>query len=83
MGYTDTFNFVIGDYGNKNTSNTLTQQFAIIQNAPVLSIIVNSSGYVQMKYGYGNGSDVRIKTNIKTIEDALDKTLLLRVLNLI
>ncbi len=31
-----------------------------------------------MKYGYGNGSNVRIKTNIKTIEDAWDKTLLLR-----
>ena len=31
-----------------------------------------------MQYGYGQGSDERIKTNIKTIENALDKTLLLR-----
>jgi hypothetical protein len=31
-----------------------------------------------MAYGYGTGSDERIKTNIKTIENALDKTLLLR-----
>jgi hypothetical protein len=31
-----------------------------------------------MQYGYGGSSDERIKTNIKTIENALDKTLLLR-----
>ena len=31
-----------------------------------------------MQYGYGAFSDERIKTNIKTIENALDKTLLLR-----
>ena len=31
-----------------------------------------------MRYNYGTGSDERIKTNIKTIENALDKTLLLR-----
>ncbi len=30
------------------------------------------------EYGYGTGSDEIIKTNIKTIENALDKTLLLR-----
>ncbi len=31
-----------------------------------------------MAYGYGTGSDERIETNIKTIEYALDKTLILR-----
>ncbi len=31
-----------------------------------------------MPFGYGNGSDERIKSHIKTIENALDKTLLLR-----
>ena len=31
-----------------------------------------------MQYGYGTSSDERIKTNIKSIENALDKTLLLR-----
>ena len=31
-----------------------------------------------MQYGYYLTSDERIKTNIKTIENALDKTLLLR-----
>ena len=31
-----------------------------------------------MQFGYGTSSDERIKTNIKTIENALDKVLLLR-----
>ncbi len=31
-----------------------------------------------MQYGIVSSSDERIKTNIKTIENALDKTLLLR-----
>ncbi len=31
-----------------------------------------------MQYGYGTTSDERIKTKIKTIENALEKTLLLR-----
>ncbi len=29
IGYTDSFFFVIGDYGNTNTSNTLTSQLGI------------------------------------------------------
>jgi hypothetical protein len=78
MGYTDTFFCVIGDYGNTNTSNTLTQQLTILVSSPSLSIVVENSGYVRMQYGYGQGSGERIKTIIKTIENALDKTLLLR-----
>jgi hypothetical protein len=78
IGYTDSFYFVLGDYGNTNTSNTLTSQLAIIYNAPQSSLVIQTSGYVLMAYGYGTGSDERIKTNIKTIENSLDKTLLLR-----
>jgi hypothetical protein len=79
MGYTDTFFFVIGDYGSSNAGpNTLTQQLAIQYSAPALSLLINSYGYVTMQYGYGAVSDERIKTNIRTIENALDKTLLLR-----
>jgi hypothetical protein len=79
MGYTDNFFFVIGDYGNTNAgANALTSQLAIIYNAPASSLVIETSGYVRMAYGFGNGSDERIKSNIKTIENALDKTLLLR-----
>jgi hypothetical protein len=79
MGYTDNLFFVIGDYGNTNaSSNALTSQLAILYSAPASSLVIQGSGYVQMPYGSGNGSDEIIKSNIKTIENALDKTLLLR-----
>ena len=42
-----------------------------------LSLLINDAGYVRMQYGLGQASDERIKTNIKTIENALDKVLLL------
>ncbi len=67
MGYTDTFFFVIGDYGNTNSTNTLTQQLAIIYSA-LLSILVASSGYVTMQYGYGGASDERIKQILKRLK---------------
>jgi hypothetical protein len=78
MGYSDIFYFLIGDYGNTNTSNTLIQQFAMSYATPSLSLLINDAGYVRMQYGFGQASDERLKTNIKTIENALDKTLLLR-----
>jgi hypothetical protein len=42
------------------------------------SVIMEMLIIIVMQYGYGTSSDERIKTNIKTIENALDKTLLLR-----
>ena len=67
MGYTDTFFFVIGDYGNNNTSNTLTQQLAIHYAAPSLPLIIGSSGNVVMQYGFPGASVERIKTNTKLL----------------
>jgi hypothetical protein len=81
IGYNDTFYFVIADYGNSSGFNDIKVQFAILYSAPQSSLNINGSGYVQMQYGYGQSSDERLKTNIKTIENALDKTLLLRGVN--
>ncbi len=79
MGYTDNFFFTIGDWGNSNAGpNTLTSQLAIVYSEPYASIVIGTNGYVTMQYGFGGASDERIKTNIKTIENGLDKTLLLR-----
>ena len=47
-------------------------------NAPLGSLGIDGTGKVIMQYGYGETSDERVKSNIKTIENALDKTLLLR-----
>ncbi len=65
-------------YNNNNNTNAWTVQFAIAFNAPFASLGVDSTGKVEMQYGYGTTSDERVKTNIKTIENALEKTLLLR-----
>ncbi len=78
IGYNDSFYFCIGDYGNTNTWNSFTNQFGILYSAPASSFVIQSSGYCIMQYGYGTSSDERIKTNIKTIENSLEKTLLLR-----
>ena len=79
VGYSSGFGFAIGDNGNvNNNTNSWTVQFAIAFNAPFAALGVDSTGKVVMQYGYGTSSDERIKTNIKSIENALDKTLLLR-----
>jgi ascorbate-specific PTS system EIIC-type component UlaA len=49
--------------------HNLTSQLAIIYNALESALVIQSSGYVSMAYGYGQASDERIKTNIKTIEN--------------
>ena len=78
MGMSSNFFFWIGDCGNvNNNTNTWTLQSAISYQAPASSFTISSTGTVIMPYSW-NSSDERIKTNIKTIENALDKTLLLR-----
>ncbi len=63
--------FVIGDHGRSNSGpNTLTQQLAMQYSSPALSLLISSSGYVTMQYGYDGVSDQRVKTKIKTIEKA-------------
>ncbi len=50
---------------------------AIAYQAPVSSFTMSSSGQIIMTNSWSS-SDERIKTNIKTIENAINKTLLLR-----
>ena len=78
ISYTDTFIFCIGDNGNTNGSSNLITQLGINYAAPSASLVIGTNGYVAMQYGSGGLSDERIKTHIRTIENALDKTLLLR-----
>ena len=81
IGLTYDFYFAFGDYGNlNNNSNYWSTQMAIHYAAPANSLIMNIDGSILMTHGYSS-SDERIKTNIKTIENALDKTILLRGVN--
>jgi hypothetical protein len=77
ISYTDNFIFCTGDNGGTNVSSTLITQFGIHYAAPGASLVIALNGYVTMQYGFGVTSDERIKTNMKTMENALDKTLLL------
>jgi len=75
--YDGYFNACFGDYGLNNTVSSFSPQIAVSWAAPTYSIQIASSGQVIMPSGWTT-SDERIKTNIKTIEHALDKILLLR-----
>jgi len=78
QGISSNFFFCTGDCGNANdNTNTWTLAHSISYQAPASSFVINSNGSIVMQYGYSS-SDERIKTNIKTIENALEKTLLLR-----
>ena len=78
QGISSNFFFCLGDCGNVNNSSaTWTLQMALSYQAPASSFTISSSGQLIVPGGYAT-SDERIKTNIKTIENALDKTLLLR-----
>ena len=78
QGMSSNFFFCIGDCGNVNNDTAVwTLQSAISYQAPASSFTINSSGTVIMPNSW-NSSDERIKTNVKTIEYALDKILLLR-----
>jgi hypothetical protein len=78
QGMSSNFFFCTGDCGNLNdNTNTWTLAHSISYQAPASSFVMNSNGSIVMQYGYST-SDERVKTNIKTIENALEKTLLLR-----
>jgi hypothetical protein len=78
MGYDNSFNETFGDFGTANNSTgTWINHISIIYNAPASSIVVGSTGNVLMTYGYSS-SDQKIKTKIKTIDNALWKVQQLR-----
>lgn len=82
LGYTAGWSAVIGDYGNNNTAATQVEQFRIIYTAPTDTLVCYGDGNVGTKYGYVvTASDERLKTDIFTIENALNKVLHLRGVN--
>jgi hypothetical protein len=82
IGYTSGFSTVIGDCGNANALATQVNQFRIIYTAPVDTLVCYGDGAVGTKNGnVVQTSDERLKTDIYTIENALEKTLLLRGVN--
>jgi hypothetical protein len=82
IGYTPGFSAVIGDCGGNNAIGTMVNQFRILYTAPVDTLVCYGDGAVGTKNGnVVSTSDERLKTDIYTIENALEKTLLLRGVN--
>ena len=82
MGYNSGFSFVLGDYGNSNVAGSWIEQFKISYQSPALTLVCYPDGSVGTKNGnVVSTSDERLKTDIHTIENALEKTLLLRGVN--
>ena len=82
MGYNSGFSFVLGDYGNYNVAGSWVEQFKISFQSPTLTLVCYPDGSVGTKNGnVVSTSDERLKTDIHTIENALEKTLLLRGVN--
>jgi hypothetical protein len=79
FGITTDFYWGIGDFGSSNTIGTWKTQMICHYVAPTNSLLIDSIGRV---YGnFINTSDERIKTDIQTIDNALEKVLLLRGVN--
>ena len=76
--YTSTYDLTIGDFGNNNLPGTWVKTFYITWNAPNTSLAVLSNGIVYTYYGFQSASDIKLKTDIKTIENALWKVEQLR-----
>jgi hypothetical protein len=82
IGYNSGFSMVFGDYGSNNVAGTWVEQFRIIYSAPANTLVCYGDGNVGTKFGnVVSTSDERLKTDIYTIENALEKTLLLRGVN--
>ena len=82
IGYTSGFSTVIGDCGSLNVVATQVNQFRIIYTSPVDTLVCYGDGNVGTKFGnVVQTSDERLKTDISTIDNALDKVLHLRGVN--
>lgn len=74
FGYGNNNYFGIGDFGsNNNNSNSWRQQIRIHWNSPNNSFLIYENGDANLYGRLYQPSDIRIKTNIKPIENALSK----------
>jgi len=74
IGADSSFRTCIGDIGNNNTLGSWTTQFLIEWAAPP-SVYYNYQGNLFVTGWYYQHSDMKFKTNIKTIENSLIKIL--------
>lgn len=77
IGITDGFYFSFGDFGFNNTAGTWTKQFQMPYGCPENSLLIDSLGRCY-SVAFIPSSDQKIKTDIRTIDNALWKVKQLR-----
>jgi hypothetical protein len=78
IGLNILFDWCIGDYGNNNTAGSWIYQLGMAYQAPLSTIYGNSIGQVYVIYNPIATSDIKVKTDIRTIDNALWKVQQLR-----
>jgi hypothetical protein len=78
MCYDGLFYECLGDFGNNNVAGTFVRHIRIAYNCPEGTIIALFNGDVYAYNEFRNYSDIKFKTNITTIENALWKVQQLR-----
>jgi len=78
IGLNPLFDWCIGDYGNNNTAGSWIYQLGIAYAAPLSTIYGNTIGQVYVIYNPIATSDIKVKTDIRTIDNALWKVQQLR-----
>ena len=78
IGYDGSFWTTIGNFVNSNTAGTWLLQWSMVYSAPTNACYINGAGGVYIAGSLTQNSDQIIKTNIKTIENALWKVQQLR-----
>ena len=74
FGYDDNFNFVMGDFGNFNTTKIWMPQFYINSNAPINSLMINNYGNIGINTNYTQSSEKLYVNGNTTITGLLTQT---------
>lgn len=78
IGYDDSFFETIGDLGGNNTASYWYSHLSMAYGAPDYALQIFSNGNANLYGTLYQGSDIKIKKNIKTIDNAIWKVQQLR-----
>ena len=73
IGYGDNYFMTIGDFGNNNTPSLWKQQVRIHWNCPSHSFLIYENGDANLYGRLYQASDIKLKTNVRSIDNALNK----------
>jgi len=78
FGMNSNFHWCIGDFGNNNIAGSWINQIFCQYQAPSMSLFISLNGNITAYGTFLTGSDQKLKTDIRTIDNALWKVQQLR-----